>query len=417
MSGTRGPNGEGGGGKNNTKLYEVLGLNPGATDAEIKSAYKTLAKKYHPDRNPEGTEMFKAISYAQEILLDAEKRQLYDKYGEDALKEGGNSQFEGDDIFSFFGFPFGRSGGTARRGKRKGKDMMLAFPVSLEELYTGKEEKFQYRKTIICPSCQGKGSAKPNAVSKCHNCEGTGVTVQMRSLGFGMIQQLQGKCQVCNGEGEIIKAKDRCKKCSGDKVVEEMKMLDVYVRKGMMHNEKLTFREEGDQHPEIVPGDIILVVQQKQHAVFHRDGDDLIMEKSIKLVEALCGFKFALTHLDGRTIVIKSKPGETIKPGDIKSIEGEGMPTQRNPMENGRLLIKFQIEFPSEGFITPAVAKDLQQLLPKAEPMIPAPSDSEEFTLATPTVESNGHHKHRKEAYDAQEDSDDERQGVSCQQQ
>jgi len=283
----------------------------------------------------------------------------------------------------------------------------------------GKETKFQIDKTIVCPSCKGKGSSKPNAVTKCQPCEGTGITITMRPLGFGMMQQLQERCRQCGGEGEVIKAKDKCKKCTGNKVIEESKTLDVYIDKGMQHGQKIVFKEEGDQLPDIIPGDVILVLQQKEHPIFKRDGDDLLIEKKILLVEALCGFQFAITHLDGRLLVIKSKPGELIRPGDIKSVESEGMPHHKNPTHKGNLLIKFDIEFPADGTINSNAAKSLLQILPKPQEGVISP-DAEECFVSSFNVQSNGRRRTR-EAYDEGGSSDEEGPsgsgGVACHQQ
>jgi len=395
-----------------TKLYDILGIAPDASQDEIKKAYRKMAIKYHPDKNPNAEDKFKEVSLAYEILNDPEKRSVYDKYGEEGLKEGGPGGFDGEDIFSsFFGFPFGGrrggpGGGPKMPQKRKGKDVAMAYQVTLEELYKGKQTKFKLDKTILCPTCEGKGSKNPSSVTKCKGCEGTGVTVTMRHLGFGMVQQLQEKCRQCGGEGEVIKAKDRCQQCQGNKVVEESKILDVFIDRGMTHNQKITFTGEGDQAPDVVPGDIVLVVQQKPHPVFKREGDDLYMERTIKLSEALCGFHFAITHLDGRIISIKSNVGDVIKPGDMKCIDREGMPHHKNPFEKGRLMIKFNVEFPAPGTITPDMAKSLRVALPRGEEVGHLPPDTEEYFASDPAPSDS--RRRAREAYDEADDSDEE---------
>jgi len=412
-----------------TRLYDILGVTPGADGDAIKKAYLKMARTYHPDKNPEGAEKFKEIQVAYEILSDSEKKEIYDKYGEEGLKEGMGGPGGHDDLFSFFGFPFARGGpggpGGPRQGgpprKRKGKDVMTAYAVSLEDLYLGKETKFQIDKTVICPPCKGKGSAKPNSVTKCQGCDGSGITVTMRSLGFGMVQQLQERCRQCGGEGEVIKAKDRCKKCNGNKVIDEAKTLNVFVDKGMQHGQKIVFKEEGDQQPDIIPGDVILVLQQKEHPVFKREGDDLVIEKKIQLVEALCGFQFTITQLDGRHLVIKSREKEIIRPGDIKSVDGEGMPQYKNPLTKGNLLIRFDIEFPADGSITSAAAKALVQALPKPKEAV-VPADAEECYVSSFNVQNGQGRRRGREAYHDESSGDEdeggrEGGGVACHQQ
>jgi len=407
-----------------TKLYDILGVPTDANEGTIKKAYLKLAKQFHPDKNPEGGEKFKEISVAYEILSDQEKRDVYDRYGEEGLMggRGGGGGFDGDDIFnSFFGFPFG-GGGRGRGGggpprKRKGKDAVMAYPVTLEDLYNGKEDSFQIEKTVLCPQCKGKGSAKQGGVTKCGPCEGSGVCVTMRPLGFGMVQQLQERCRHCGGEGEVIKAKDRCKKCTGKKLVEETKTIKVFVEKGMSHGQKLVFKEEGDQIPDVIPGDIILVLQQQEHSIFKRDGDDLILEKKISLYDALAGCQFLVTQLDGRILVVKSGPSEIIKPGDVKSIENEGMPQVRNHFSKGRMLIHFTVEFPADALSAKAI-KSLGEILPKQE-AVAVPKEAEECHLQTVNTSHSSSSKRRpREAYNEDEDEEEsDQRGIPCSQQ
>jgi DnaJ family protein A protein 2 len=391
-----------------TKLYDILEVSPDATPEEIKKAYRKLAIKYHPDKNPEAGDKFKEVTVANEVLSDAEKRELYDKYGEEGLKEGfGEGGFE--DLFSMlFG---GRGGGRSGRGKRKGKDVALPLQVSLADLYNGKQTQFKLERTITCKTCNGKGSNKPDATSKCSACNGKGIRVSLRHLGFGLVQQVQEQCETCDGEGEVIKPKDRCPDCNGVKVVDETKFLDVYIDKGMQHGQKIPFSGEADHLPGLEPGDVILVLQQEQHPLFKRSGSDLLLQKKIKLVEALCGFQFAIHHLDGRVLVVKSNIGEIIRPGDVKSIENEGMPIYKNPFEKGKLLIHFEIEFPEDGSIASPQAQLLHKALPKPEAMEAIPAEAEEVAMSKGVTASD----ERDE--DEDEDEEEGGNGVSCQQQ
>jgi len=146
-----------------------------------------------------------------------------------------------------------------------------------------------------------------------------------------MIQQMQHVCPECRGAGEVISDKDKCPQCKGNKVVQEKKVLEVHVEKGMQHGQKIVFQGEADEAPDTVAGDIVFVLQLKEHPKFKRKFDDLYVEHTLSLTEALCGFQFALTHLDGRQLLIKSNPGEVIKPDQHKAINDEGMPQHGRP--------------------------------------------------------------------------------------
>lgn len=411
-----------------SKFYDLLGVERDAGDAEIKKQYRKMAMQYHPDKNPnnpEAAEKFKEISTAYEILSDADKRAVYDKYGEEGLRESGGAGFSADDIFSqFFGGSFfgGGGGGGGGRGRgaprqRKGEDLVHPLKVTLEDLYKGKTTKLSLTKHVLCGECAGKGSKNPNAVQKCTGCRGQGVKVSLRHIAPGMVQQLQQTCPECRGEGQVIKDKDRCTKCLGQKIVQEKKVLDVHIDKGMKAGQKIVFAGEGDQAPDIIPGDIIVTLQQKEHSSFKRDGSDLLMEHPLTLVEALCGFQFFIVHLDGRVLRVKSSANEVITQGDIKSIDGEGMPTYKRPFEKGRLIIRFNVQFPKT--LTPDAIKLIEKALPRpaAKKQPQKDVEPEDVTLAT-FVPNDGasSHRHGREAYD-EDDEDHHQQGVSCSQQ
>jgi DnaJ family protein A protein 2 len=412
-----------------SKYYDILGISSNCSEDEIKKQYRKLAMKYHPDKNPnnpEAAEKFKEVSMAYEVLSDPEKREIYDRYGEEGLKDGGGPGFSAEDIFSqFFGGGF-FGGGGPRRGRsavRKGEDLVHPLKVTLEDLCKGKTSKLALQKHVLCSDCGGKGSKTPNAVTKCHSCRGTGVKVTLRQIAPGMVQQLQQTCPDCRGEGEVIKDRDRCSKCRGNKIAQEKKVLDVYIDKGMRHGQKIVFAGEGDQAPGIVPGDIIIVLQQKEHPVFKREGDDLYMEHTLTLYEALCGFELHITHVDDRVLRVKSRPGEIVTPGDTRSIEGAGMPVYKRPFEKGNLIIKFTVQFPKPNSITPDAAKLLERVLPKPKPKPRANVDDEmieDVTLSeyVPS-ERQQQRRHHGEAYDDDDDDHDHGgpQGVSCSQQ
>ncbi|XP_077982570.1 dnaJ homolog subfamily A member 2-like [Glandiceps talaboti] len=403
-------------------LYGVLGVEKDASEGDIKKAYRKLAKQYHPDKNPQHGEKFKEISFAYEVLSNREKRETYDTYGIEGIRgEAGPDPFGADDIFSHFfggggGGLFGMGGGGfggGRRRKQRGEDTIHPLRVTLEDLYNGKTSKLQLSKNVICRICNGHGG-KQGALQSCRTCHGRGVKVTIRQLGPGMVQQMQSVCPDCGGEGEVINEKDRCKTCHGKKVVKESKILQVHVDKGMRDGQKITFRWEGDQVPGSEPGDVIIVLQQKEHDVFQRDGIDLYMSHNIGITEALCGFQFSLTHLDDRELCIRQPAGSIIEPGSTRAVVGEGMPIHKNPFEKGNLYVKFNIEFPENHFADENKVKRLEKLLPPRpkEPTVEGEIEEVDLSDYDPRRSSSG----RREAY--QDDSDDEHHhgggGVQC---
>ena len=179
--------------------------------------------------------------------------------------------------------------------------------------------------------------------------------MQYKQIGPGMVQQMQSICRDCNGEGEIINEKDRCKQCAGKKTLKKKKSFEVHVDKGMQDGQKITFRGESNQEPGVESGDLIVVLQQIPHEEFTRNHDDLFMSYTMNLTESLCGFKTVVKHLDGRKLVLNQKPGEFLAPGTIRAVEKEGMPIYKNPFEKGNLYIKLDIKFPENGSLSEEV--------------------------------------------------------------
>ncbi|CAH9134493.1 unnamed protein product [Cuscuta epithymum] len=409
----------------NTRYYDILGVSKNASVDEIKKAYRKAAIKNHPDKGGD-PEKFKELAQAYEVLGNPEKREIYDEYGEDALKEGmggGEGMQDPFDIFqSFFGGgnPFGGGGSGRGRRQRRGEDVIHPMKVSLEDLYNGTTKKLSLSRNVICSKCNGKGS-KSGASTKCGGCEGSGMKVTIRHLGPSMIQQMQQPCNECKGTGETIRKDDRCQICKGEKVVQEKKVLEVHVEKGMQNGQKITFPGEADEAPEMITGDVVFVLQQKEHPKFKRKGDDLFVDHTLSLTEALCGFTFILTHLDGRQLLIKSKPGEVVKPDEFKAINDEGMPAYQRPFIKGKLYIRFVVDFPD------SLSQEQVELLESILPPRPNPLHSEmeideceETTLHNVNIEEEMRRKREEAAYE--EDDDDNHahggaQRVQCAQQ
>lgn len=398
-----------------TKLYEVLGVAPDAGPDQIKKAYRKLALKYHPDKNPDDPEKFKDISAAFAVLSDEKKREVYDKYGEKGLKEGGGGDMGSPfDIFDMF---FGGGGGGRRGrqpdGKAKGRNTVHQMKVTLEELYNGSVRQLALQKNVICSDCNGIGG-KEGSVHKCDNCNGSGVDIKLRQIGPGMVQQIQQPCRECNQTGERIREKDRCKKCTGNKVVKERKVLKANIEKGMKDGQKIVFDSEGDQAPGTEPGDIIIVIDEKEHDVFVRKGRDLHMSMDIELVESLCGFTRVVTTLDKRSLVVSSIPGEIIRPNELKSVVDGGMPTYKSPFEKGRLVINFNIKFPEDNWIETKKFGLLEKMLPTRQNHVAA--DLTEEVMLT-KMEDLPHHHRGGHGMDYDDDDDQRRQdgGVQCQ--
>ncbi|GLU00391.1 hypothetical protein SLE2022_177670 [Rubroshorea leprosula] len=409
----------------NTKYYEILGVSKSASQDELKKAYRKAAMKNHPDKGGD-PEKFKELGEAYEVLSDPDKREIYDQYGVDALKEGmggGGPSHSPFDIFETFfgGGAFGGGsfgGGASSRGRRQkqGEDVVHTLKVSLEELYNGTTKKLSLSRNALCPKCKGKGS-KSGASTSCYGCQGSGMKITTRQIGLGMIQQMQHVCPECRGSGEVINERDRCTQCKGNKVIQERKVVEVHVEKGMRNGQKIVFDGQADEAPDTVTGDIVFVLQEKSHTRFERQYDDLHVKHNISLTEALCGFQFALTHLDGRQLLVKSNPGEVIKPGQNKAINDEGMPHHQRPFMKGRLYIHFNVNFPDSGILSPEQCRTLETILsPKPNRRLTDMEldECEETTLRDVNTEEfrwkpqQQQQQRQREAYEEDDDDDDD---------
>lgn len=340
---------------------------------------------------------------AYEILSDPETRQKYDKYGLEGLEEGGGGDAGGaEDLFSMF---FG--GGQGRRaGPKRGEDVNHPLKVSLEDLYNGKTVKLAITRQVIV------GQSKI-----CDSCDGQGVVVELRQIALGMVQQMQRRCGECAGEGFKCKRK------------KEREVLEVLIEKGMKHKQKVVFRGRGDEKPNIEPGNINFVIQEKEHPVFKRKGADLLVTKTLTLNEALCGFEWKIEHLDGRDLVVRSKPGEVIQPETddrrpyAKIIPGEGMPSHGNPFVKGNLYVLFKVEFPTDGDLDAKTIKQIKKLLPSTtKTTMDVDLDAETTEIVhlehgdVTAFGKGGVSNHGNDNYDSDEEGGAGGQPVQCQQ-
>mmetsp|Transcript_49719 Transcript_49719/g.140159 ORF Transcript_49719/g.140159 Transcript_49719/m.140159 type:complete len:516 (+) Transcript_49719:103-1650(+) len=272
-----------------TAFYKLLEIDREASEADIKKAYRKLAVKHHPDKGGD-PERFKEITRAYEVLSDPEKREKYNRFGEEGLD--GDQGGDPADIFgSLFGGP-GRRGGPGGKTRQKTKDVVQTLKVSLEQMYNGATKKMAITRQVI---------DKKKGVQTCGHCDGRGVKVEVVRMG-PMVQQMQSACSACGGKGKSFSRK------------QEREILEVHIQKGSPDGHKVVFHSMADEHPDADTGDVVFVLKQADHAELRRKGADLFVHRDISLVEALCGFELELTHLDGRQLLIKTSPGEIVKP-------------------------------------------------------------------------------------------------------
>ncbi|KAI9759207.1 MAG: hypothetical protein M4579_002494 [Chaenotheca gracillima] len=337
----------------------------------------------HPDKvseteRPAAEIKFKQVSQAYEILSDDQKRDLYDQHGMSAFDAGrGSGMGEGVDLDDILNQMFGMGGGgmppgfggagPGPRKPRKGPDEEQKYEITLEELYKGKTSKFTSTKNVICGTCKGSGGKEHAKARQCATCQGKGSKTGLRSVGPGLVTQTTVPCHSCDGTGNVFREKDRCRKCKGKRVVEEKKMLELYVPRGSRHGERIVLEGEADQVPDQVPGDIIFVLSEQPHETFTRAFEDLQASLDITLAESLCGFsRVVVKHLDGRGIHVTHPRGKVLVPGQTLKVSGEGMPRKKTDIY-GDLYLEVNIEFPKDGWLKDDESMEkLQTLLPKS---------------------------------------------------
>ncbi|KAJ8323757.1 hypothetical protein BDV3_001773 [Batrachochytrium dendrobatidis] len=335
--------------------YSILGVSRSASKKEIKKAYRSLSKKYHPDKNPgnkEAEDKFVELAKAYEIIIDDEKRRVYDQYGEDGLKEN-SQQFRNP--FDFFNQGF--NGG--QRAERRGPSINMILDVTLEEIFNGKEIDVEINRQVICPSCRGSGAKSHDHIHTCQTCGGSGVRIVRQQIAPGFTQQIQTTCNVCNGRGKIVKSK--CPVCDGLKVKRGSSQITVQVEKGMANDQELVYEGEADQSPDVATGHVKFTLRVAEHERFTRVGDNLYMNDAISLREALLGFERKFTHLDGSSFAVSRKA--VTQHGFVQTIPSKGMPKHEFPSDGGDLFIEYQVVLPAT--LTDAQRKLVEQLFPK----------------------------------------------------
>ncbi|MCO5566230.1 hypothetical protein L7F22_019906 [Adiantum nelumboides] len=371
-----------------TNLYDLLGVEPEATQSQIKKAYHKKSLECHPDKNPnrqeEANKEFQKINHAFEILNDENSRSTYDQVGEEGMRpgNGGGAGMDADmdDIFaSMFGGMGGMGGGMdgmgmggggggrrrARRERNRAPATTLNYTVTLEDLYMGRETHFQVSHDIFCPTCQGSGAKAGLKAHECVDCSGSGSQTKLQSMGNGYVRQMFVDCSSCKGTGMKIRERDRCKRCKGSQTVKAKAKLDVKIHPGMRDGQKLVFREQADCVPGCKkPGHMILILKLRKNDSIQVSNNDLLTEATITLSEALLGLhRTVFTHLDGRSIRVETKKGEVIRPGDVCVLRGEGLPGYKGD-RTGDLYIKWNIEFPPDDWLSQIDALKLSGLLP-----------------------------------------------------
>ncbi|KXS11886.1 heat shock protein DnaJ family protein [Gonapodya prolifera JEL478] len=338
-------------------FYGILGVSRDAQNRQIRKAYKELSRKWHPDKNPDKKEeaqaKFVEISEAYEVLSDEEKRRIYDQYGEEGLKQngGGGQTHNPFDVFSqFFGGSFG---GHQQRQERKGPEISLELAVTLEDLFSGRDVDVELNKQVLCPKCRGTGAKNPDDVTTCSSCHGHGIKIVRHQLGPGMFQQMQTTCDVCGGKGKVVRTK--CPHCQGKKVKRRSNQISVAIERGMTDGQKIVFEREGDQSPDVTPGDVVFTLKTAEHPVFTRVGDNLYTHETITLQEALVGFRKVLKHLDGSEVIL-DRNGTVTQPGYVQELLQEGMPLHTFPSERGKLYVEYNVVLPTKLTTTQADA-------------------------------------------------------------
>ena len=339
--------------------YEVLGISKTASDDEIKKAYRSLAKKYHPDVNPgdkSAEEKFKEVNEAYAILSDGDKRAAYDSYGHSAFDgtgaqngAGGFGGFDGGfdfgDIFgSFFGGGFGGGSGSQRRNApMRGDDIGVRITLTFEEAVFGVKREISYNRVQKCPDCSGSGAAKGTTAETCSACGGSGQRRVTQRIG-GMAFQSTATCTACGGSGKIIKTP--CSNCRGTGYVKVTKKLEVNIPAGIDDGGRVALRGQGNDGRNGGPaGDLIIIVSVRPSPIFERSGSDLYCEVPISVTDAVLGAEIDVPTLEGKE---KFTIPEGTQPDTDFVLRGKGVPYLGNSNRRGDLIFTVKVEIPQK---------------------------------------------------------------------
>lgn len=332
--------------------YEILGISKNASDEDIKKAYRKLAIKYHPDKNPDdkqAEEKFKEAAEAYEVLSDAQKRQRYDQFGHAGL--GGNGGFGAggmnmDDIFSqfgdIFGGAFGFGGGGGRGGRRvpRGTNLRVKVKLNLQEIANGVEKKIKVNKHVACKTCHGSG-AKGGQYDTCRSCNGTGSITRVQQTILGAMQT-QSTCSACHGEGRIVK--DKCHSCHGEGIVREEEVIAINIPAGVADGMQLSMSGKGNAAPRGgINGDLLILIEEEEHPHLKREGNHLVYYLNISFPDAALGCNVEIPTVEAKA-KIKIEPGT--QSGKVLRLKGKGLPDV-NSYGKGDLLVEISVFTPT----------------------------------------------------------------------
>ncbi len=339
--------------------YEILGVNKNASKEEIKKAYKKLALQYHPDRNKgdkESEEKFKEVGEAYSVLSDDDKKARYDRFGHEGLRSapgGGGFDFGGfnfgdaeaifEQFFSGGGFGgFGSGRRSSRASSRTGSDIQIKIKLSLEEISRETVKKIRISKFVKCETCNGKGAKDSSSVRKCSSCDGKGEirTVQRSILGqFVNVSP----CHACGGQGEVIL--EKCPMCSGEGRIREERTVSVTIPPGVSEGQYLTLSGEGNTGKRGgSPGDLIVIIQEKEHKYFHRDRENLFYDLRISVAQAALGADVEVPVIEGK---VKLKIPSGTQPGKKLLLKNKGLPVL-NGYSTGDMIVRINVWIPSK---------------------------------------------------------------------